>query len=100
MAETQEEMMAGVADLVRSLRLSAGLTQRQMAELVGSPQGQVCLLEKGRNDVKVGTILKYANALDMDLWIVVTDPSEEIKIVSKSVVAEEVLADVPEQQVG
>lgn len=48
---------------LKQLRLSRGLSQEQVAKLMGSTQAQVAKLEAGRPDVRISTVKKIAAAL-------------------------------------
>lgn len=52
-------------DLVIALynaRKAAGLTQKQLAEMIGTKQAYVADLERGRKNITFSTLLKYAAA--------------------------------------
>lgn len=51
---------------LKQLRLSRGLSQDQVAKLMGSTQAQVAKLEAGRPDVRMSTVKKIAAALGVD----------------------------------
>jgi transcriptional regulator with XRE-family HTH domain len=56
-----------VADRIRSARQSSGLTQRELAERVGIPQGHISRIENAAVDVQVSTLIQIARALDLEL---------------------------------
>jgi len=49
------------------LRNSTGLSQRAVAETLGTYQSALSRLESGRTNVTIGYLAKVANALDSDL---------------------------------
>lgn len=67
-----------LANTITDLRRARGLTQMQLAELSGVPQGQISRIEcaVGVNPTQK-TLLKLARALDADLCIVPRDASAD-----------------------
>lgn len=51
------------------LRTSTGLSQRAVAEALGTYQSALSRLESGRTNVTIGYLAKVANALDSDLEV-------------------------------
>lgn len=51
---------------LRSVRLSKGMSQAQLASLMGTAQSHIARIEGGNNDVQVSTLLKFADALGID----------------------------------
>ncbi|MBI2859282.1 MAG: helix-turn-helix transcriptional regulator [Chloroflexi bacterium] len=59
-------------DMVRTLitrRTELGISQAQLAELVGTKQPAISRLEKGDSDTTLNTFFKVANALDLDISV-------------------------------
>ena len=52
---------------------SAGLSQADLAELVGTTQSAIARLESGGRPPRIDTLLRIANALDADLHIELLD---------------------------
>lgn len=78
MAETIEELVAGVGVVLTNLRHELGISQKEMAKRIGTTQAQVHYLESGKkNDLKLSTLLKFTNALDLELWIHIMEPNQE-----------------------
>lgn len=48
-------------------RIKKGLTQKQLAEIVGSSPATINKIEKGKADIRVGTLKKIAKALDISI---------------------------------
>jgi len=61
---------------IRQLRMKQRLTQKQVAEKMGTEQDRVSRLER-RSDMRVSTLLDYVNALGGSLRLVVDIPGEE-----------------------
>lgn len=51
---------------LRTLRLKAGLSQRELAERIGTSQPNVARLEKAPGDPTLGTLRRLADALGVD----------------------------------
>ena len=58
---------AQIADRVSERRGAMGLSQRQLAELVGTTQSAIARLERGGRPPRIDTLLRIADALDCDL---------------------------------
>ncbi len=54
---------------LRRMRLNAGLSQRELAERIGSTQSAVARMEKGEAEPKFCTLEKLAAALGQDLFV-------------------------------
>lgn len=55
--------------VLRRLRQHAGLSQRELAERIGSTQSAIARMEKGDAEPKLCTLEKLAEALNRDLHI-------------------------------
>ena len=60
---------AGIADQVAERRTVAGLSQQQLAELVGTTQSAIARLETGGRPPRIDTLLRIAEALDCELVV-------------------------------
>ena len=60
---------AAVADKVADLRQAKGLSQRELAELVGTTQSAIARLERGGRLPRIDTLLRIADALDCELVV-------------------------------
>lgn len=60
---------AGLGALIRHLRTDAGLSQRELGELVGTTQSAIARLENGQTEPRLTTLAKLATALDSDLLV-------------------------------
>lgn len=60
---------AAVADQVAERRQERGLSQRELAELVGTTQSAVARLERGGRPPRIDTLLRIADALDCELLV-------------------------------
>lgn len=52
---------------LKGLRLKAGLSQVQLAKLIGSSQSHVARIESGSDSIVIDTCRKLAKALNVDL---------------------------------
>jgi len=66
-------------ETLTSLRLSKGLSQTQLAEMIGHRQPYIARLEKKRQDLRSSTVSKLAKALGVssDVIIAMTLPLED-----------------------
>ncbi|MFN2627129.1 MAG: helix-turn-helix domain-containing protein [Gaiellaceae bacterium] len=60
---------ARIADRVAERRLEKGLSQRELAELVGTTQSAIARLERGGRPPRIDTLLSIAEALHCDLVV-------------------------------
>ena len=60
---------AAIADKVAAERQARGLSQRELAELVGTTQSAIARLERGGRPPRIDTLLRIADALDCDLVV-------------------------------
>lgn len=57
--------------VLRELRRGAGLSQRELAERIGSTQSAIARMEKGAAEPRFCTLEKLAEALNRDLHVYV-----------------------------
>ena len=60
---------AAIAHDVADRRQELGLSQRELAELVGTTQSAIARLERGGRPPRIDTLLRIADALDCDLSV-------------------------------
>ena len=60
---------AAIAQDVAERRQELGLSQRELAELVGTTQSAIARLERGGRPPRIDTLLRIADALDCDLSV-------------------------------
>ena len=66
-------LFAQIAGQVADRRKERGLSQADLAELVGTTQSAIARLESGGRPPRIDTLLRIANALDADLHIELID---------------------------
>ena len=60
---------AAIAEKVAERRLASGLSQRELAELVGTTQSAIARLERGGRPPRIDTLLRISEALDCELVV-------------------------------
>ena len=60
---------AAIAEKVSERRNAKGMSQRELAELVGTTQSAIARLERGGRPPRIDTLLRIAEALDCDLHV-------------------------------
>src|SRR2546423_7417729 len=60
---------ARIADQVQAQRTARSLSQRELAELVGTTQSAIARLEGGGRPPRIDTLLRIAEALDCELAV-------------------------------
>ena len=69
-AAAEEEWFFGrIAAKVAARRTELGLSQRELAERVGTTQSAIARLERGVRPPRIDTLLRIADALDCDLTL-------------------------------
>lgn len=63
-----EEVFYKFGALLREWRMEWGLSQYDVAELLGTGQSYVSKIERGEVDVRLSTISRLAASLDLDVW--------------------------------
>jgi len=58
-------------------RNELSISQRQLADLAGMKQPAICRLEGGSGDVKMGTLLRVAKALNMEINLQNKEPQPD-----------------------
>jgi transcriptional regulator with XRE-family HTH domain len=66
-------LFAQIAGEVADRRKERGLSQADLAALVGTTQSAIARLESGGRPPRIDTLLRIANALDADLHIELLD---------------------------
>jgi transcriptional regulator with XRE-family HTH domain len=66
-------LFAQIAEQVANRRRQRGLSQADLAALVGTPQSAIARLESGGRPPRIDTLLRIANALDSDLHVELFD---------------------------
>jgi DNA-binding XRE family transcriptional regulator len=57
-------------------RNELSLSQRELARLIGMQQPAICRLERGDNNITIGTLFRVAHALNLDIEIKPRKPVE------------------------
>lgn len=60
---------AQIAEQLTSRRQELGLSQQELARLVGTTQSAIARLERGGRPPRIDTLLKIADALECDLVV-------------------------------
>src|SRR2546421_1779705 len=60
---------AAIAENVSERRNAKGMSQRELAELVGTTQSAIARLERGGRPPRIDTLLKIAEALECELVV-------------------------------
>lgn len=57
------------AEVLKEARVSAGLTQQQLAEKIGKKREYVSLIEKGETDMQLSTFILISEAVGLQLTL-------------------------------
>lgn len=64
---TMETLLKTIGDRIRELRQERSLLQRELAERAGLPVRTIGRIERGDVDVRLGTLKKIADALNLTM---------------------------------
>jgi transcriptional regulator with XRE-family HTH domain len=67
--EDDTPLSAAIAAQVAEQRQARGLSQKELAGLVGTTQSAIARLESGGRPPRIDTLLRIANALDCELVV-------------------------------
>lgn len=76
---TDKELLASRQGIVQKLtqaRLEKGLTQEQLARLIGTQRSNICRIESGTQNLSLDMMLKIAEALGKDISIMLEEKSK------------------------
>ncbi len=55
------------AEILKNARKTAGLTQRQLADMIGKKREYIALLEKGETDMQLSTFIMISEAVGLKI---------------------------------
>lgn len=55
------------ASVLKNARKSAGITQKQLAEMIGKKREYIAMLEKGETDMQLSTFIMISEAVGLNL---------------------------------
>lgn len=68
-------------DIIRNVierRIQLNISQKRLAELIGTKQPAISRLENGDSNATLGTLIKVANALELDVSIQARTKNERV----------------------
>ena len=74
----RDELHASILDGLRKERLQKGLSMNALAERAGLNQSAISLLERGLRSPNLETLLRLAEALEVDLWSLIKRATDEV----------------------
>jgi transcriptional regulator with XRE-family HTH domain len=72
-------IVAAVARLLKSERMRQQISMTQIAEQSGLSQQMISYVERGMRSPTLDTLLRISAVLDVDLWNIIKDASEQQK---------------------
>lgn len=76
------EVRSDITDRLRQARKNGKISQREVAETMGTTQSAVSDFERGETDPQLSTIQRYARAVGASVRVVVDMPGDVASIVS------------------
>lgn len=67
---------SALGDMLAERRRAKGMSQTQLADKMGTSQPAVARLEAGATNARLSTLLRYAQALDLELSIDLSNPPD------------------------
>jgi len=61
--------MPSIPHELRAIRKQRGLSQHQLSQMAGIPQGHLSNLEKEKVDPRLSTLLEVARSLDLEIFL-------------------------------
>lgn len=77
MPQMNRKILIAFGCKLKSLRIKAGFTQEQLATKAGLHRTYVSSVERGERNVSLVNIVKFANALETTLFVLVGDLNEK-----------------------
>ena len=62
-----------IISIIVRIRLEKGLSQFQLAEIVGMHRSNICRIESGRQNISIDTLIRIFDALGMNISITLKD---------------------------
>ena len=69
MAQAVMAANTGLIEQLQQRRLTIGISQRALADLVGLPQSHISKIESGKTDLRLSTFLEIAAVLDLEVTL-------------------------------
>jgi UDP-N-acetylglucosamine 1-carboxyvinyltransferase len=63
-SEDRDLLLSQIGLRVSKRRQELGLSQRELGDMLGTPQGNISRIEYGQQNLTIDTLCKLANALD------------------------------------
>jgi HTH-type transcriptional regulator / antitoxin HipB len=64
------QTVQSIAELLAATRKQKGMTQQELASLLGVPQSYVAKVESGKTDIRTSTLMEMARLLDLEVMFV------------------------------
>jgi transcriptional regulator with XRE-family HTH domain len=74
-ATALETMVTTLGDQIKELRTAAGLSQTQLADIIGARQPIISRIEKGMHVPTLSNLFRIAEALNVELNVLLTLPT-------------------------
>lgn len=78
----KEHIVEVFAENARKLRLSRGMTQDEVGEIVGVHRSTICKLESGYRAMRIDTAVKYAEALGVPLFLLLIPNAKDAVVLA------------------
>jgi transcriptional regulator with XRE-family HTH domain len=84
MSPDYDKLTTTLAENVRRYRLGAELSQKELAEGVGTSYPRISEIENGRGNPTLETLMKIASVLDVSVIVLLSDPGVKRKNKARS----------------
>ena len=71
--DTNDKIIKSRRQIISNLtkaRLEKGISQEQLANLIGTKRSNICRIESGSQNLSLDMIIKISNALGKDIYII------------------------------
>ena len=65
-----------IAFVIRRLRKNSRLSQEAFADHIGMNRAQYSIVERGTRDIRLSTLQRVADGLEMPLWVILREAEE------------------------
>lgn len=69
-----------MAECLRDARKKAGLTQQQLADMIGKKRSYVTLIEQGETDMQLSTFIQISEAIGLHISLVWDCPGPAVRL--------------------
>ena len=70
------KMRQSIISKLTQARLEKGISQAQLAEMIGTQRSNICRIESGTQNLSLDMLIKISQALDKDVSVILDERSD------------------------